>query len=407
VSAAQSSIGVARLSGANVRWVEVVSHLDPKYGGLSAAVPSLGERLGRETGLDVQLAAFCAQGEEFRPDGFDDEQLSYWPVGRAEWMKDHTLRERFEAMLRGADGVHIHGLWEQSTAIAAKTARKLGVPYVLSAHGMLEPWALANKRLKKMVYAALIERNNVQRAACLHALTKAEAEQYVRFGATSPIAVIPNGVDIPKIKDATLFLKKYPRAGGRRLVLFMARLHPKKGIDMLLEAWNAVTNQHQDALLVVAGPDADGMRARLEQFCSEHFISDRVLFTGMLQGAMKWSALAASECFVLPSFSEGLSVGVLEAMGMGLPVLITKPCNMPEVEEYRTGWQIKANEEALATALEEMLGNPPSKNALIGRLGARLVATRYAWSTVATQMQDVYSWIQGGPMPPSVDVMFP
>ncbi len=407
MSAAASIFTNAAVPASAGRWLEVVSHLEPKYGGLSAAVPALGERLHRDGGFDVQLAAFCLPGEEFQPDAFQREQLSYWPTGRKVWMKDFALRRRFEEAVRQSDGVHIHGLWEQSTAIAASTARKLGVPYMISAHGMLEPWALANKRLKKIMYAALIERTNVQRATCLHALTQAEAKHYVRFGATSPIVIIPNGVDIPRLKDSTAFKRKFPTSEGKRIVLFMARLHAKKGVEMLLESWATVCGQHDDALLVMAGPDSDGMREKLEAFCIARGISDRVLFTGMLTGALKWSALAAAECFVLPSFSEGLSVAVLEAMGMGLPVIVTEPCNMPEVKEYRTGWQIKPDAKALTIALRQALETPQAENEIIGRLGARLVATRYAWSTVATQMQDVYQWIQGGAMPPSVDVIFP
>ena len=405
--AAQKVFEPAASSVTAGRWLEVVSHLDPKYGGLSAAVPALGERLHREGGFDVRLAAFCADGEQFQPDGFTAELVSYWPMSRKLWMTDKALRNRFAEEVQAARGVHIHGLWEQSTAIAAKTARKLHVPYVISAHGMLEPWALASKRLKKLVYAALVERENVQEAACLHALTRAEADHYLRFGATSPIVVIPNGVDIPRVKDASLFTNQFPQVEGKRIVLFMARLHVKKGVEMLLEAWVSVARQNPDALLVVAGPDSDGMRERLEQFCAKKGISNDVLFAGMLKGAMKWSALAAAELFVLPSFSEGLSVAVLEAMGIGLPVIVTKPCNMPEVEEFRTGWQIEPTTDALSAALGAALKNEPSKNALTGRLGARLVATRYAWGTVATQMQDVYQWIQGGPMPLSVDVIFP
>ena len=405
MNAAQSTALLSADPGLSRRWIEVVSHLDPKYGGLSAAVPALSAKLAAEGHYDVQLAAFCTKGEEFLPAGFTPQQLSYWPVSRKQWMNDGALRSRFEETLRDANGIHVHGLWEQSTAIAAKTARKLGIPYLISAHGMLEPWALANKRIKKMLYAALVERKNVQEATCLHALTRAEANHFVRFGATAPIAIIPNGVDIPKHKDPSLFFEQYPDARGKRLILFMARLHRKKGIEMLLDVWTTLSKLHPEALLVVAGPDADGMRAKLEHFCAEHSIAGHVLFTGMLKGEMKWTTYAAAECFVLPSFSEGLSVAVLEAMGMGLPVLITEPCNMPEVEEYRTGWETKADKKSLQSALEKVLRNSPATNAMIGRLGARLVATRYSWSTISAQFQDVYRWVQGGPVPSSVDVV--
>jgi glycosyltransferase involved in cell wall biosynthesis len=374
---------------------------------LSSAVPALGESIARRGDFEVSLAAFCAPGEEFQPEGFERNQLSFWPAARGRWVQPGTLRRDFMNEMFNASGVHIHGLWEQSTATAASTARKLGIPYIISAHGMLEPWALANKRLKKMLYAMLIESKNVSHATCLHALTQAEAMHFVRFGARSPIAIIPNGVNVPAIKDATLFLRRYPELAGKRLVLFMARLHPKKGLNLLLEAWSSLAAEHPNAHLVVAGPDSEGMQQKLEQYCIAANLRDRVSFPGMLQGAMKWSALAAAELFVLPSFSEGLSVGVLEAMGMGLPVIVTEPCNMPEVEECRTGWQIEPTLVALKRALREALGNQPNRNAVIGRLGARLVANRFSWTTVARQMGEVYSWVLGGPQPRNVKLLLP
>jgi glycosyltransferase involved in cell wall biosynthesis len=389
------------------RWVQVVTHLDPKYGGLSAAVPALSERIARAGTIDVSLAAFCAPGEEVCPQGINAEDLSFWPAGRKAWMNAVSLREDFERVLLSATGVHIHGLWEKSTAVAAESARKLGVPYVLSAHGMLEPWALANKRLKKMLYAMMVERKNVQRAMCLHALTRAEADHFIHFGARSPIAVIPNGVDIPKARSPKLFLEGFPEAQGRRVVLFLARLHPKKGLGLLVDAWRAVQNEWPDAMLFVAGPDFEDMRERLERQVREQGLAESVLFTGMLEGAMKWSAMAAAECFVLPSYSEGLSVSVLEAMGMGVPVIVTEPCNMSEVTEAKAGWEIKVSVEELKGALRLALGNSPAENVEIGARGAELVATRYAWKTVARQMEDVYLWVQGGSTPKNVDVVYP
>ena len=387
--------------------MQVVSHIDPKYGGLSAAVPALGEHIASLSAREITLAAFCAPGEEFRPYGYEEGRISFWPAGRGAWMRDSELTKRFTATVRASSGLHIHGLWEQSTAVAARTARTLKVPYIISAHGMLEPWALANKRIKKLVYAMLVEHRNVERANCLHALTRAEADHFIRFGARSPIAVIPNGVDVPQVRNATAFLAQYPELNDKRIVLFMARLHPKKGIDLLLQAWAEVVQEWPEARLVVAGPDTEGTLARLEQIVAEHSLHASVLFTGMLQGEMKWSALAAAECFILPSHSEGLSVSVLEAMGMGLPVIVTEPCNMPEVKQHRAGWEIQPTLEDVKRALMYVLSNPPAKNRTIGQNGARLVATRFAWGTVARQMEEVYGWMQGGAMPTSVDFIFP
>ena len=157
------------------RWLAVLSHTDPRYGGLSSAVPRLSRSVSATGGYDVSLAAFCAPGEHVRPAGFDEAHLSFWPAGRGAWLTSSDLRRQFAAEVAGVDGVHIHGLWEASTAMASRTARAVTKPYLLSAHGMLEPWALRQKRLKKFLYARIIEHRVVSEADCLHALTQAEA----------------------------------------------------------------------------------------------------------------------------------------------------------------------------------------------------------------------------------------
>jgi glycosyltransferase involved in cell wall biosynthesis len=389
------------------RWLQVLSHTDPRYGGLSSVVPSLGRGITRDQRFDLRVAAFCEQDEHHFPAGYDQHNLTFWPAGRGPWLKAKRLRQSFADELRRADGIHVHGLWEQSTAVAAHTARSLGKPYVLSAHGMLEPWALANKRLKKLVYAAIVERNNVARAACLHALTRAEAHHFICFGARSPIAVIPNGVEVPRTKDASLFLNHFPKLKGKRIVLFLARLHPKKGLNLLFSAWKALAKTWPEGHLVIAGPDFEGTRAKLERLTSFYRLEHQVLFTGMLNEPMKWSALAAAQCFVLPSYSEGLSVGVLEAMGMGVPVIITEPCNMPEVQDHKAGWLIQPNLRQLTNSLDQFLRRTDLENRGLGSNGARFVASRCNWDTIAIQMADVYLWLQGGPIPQTVELIFP
>ncbi len=401
-----SSLSALPVSAATVRWLEVVSHLDPKYGGLSAAVPALARKLAEDPALDVSIAAFCAEQERCGSEGFAPDQVTNWPVSRKPWIRNPTLRDAFAEQLRQVDGLHIHGLWEQSTAVAAQTARKLRIPYVLSAHGMLEPWALANKRLKKLVYSRFVERTNVARAACLHALTQAEAEQYIRFGARCPIAVIPNAVQIPEIRDASLFRQRFPELEGKRLVLFLGRLHPKKGLDLLVSAWSELARTWPDARLVLAGPDCEGTQAQLEKVIKRHTLTSSLVFTGMLSAEMKWAALAAAECFVLPSYSEGLSVSILEAMGAGLPVIVTRQCNMPEVDELQTGWQIEPDVKQLTTALNHCLSNSPEANRHIGARGAELIQDSYSWATVTKKMSDLYQWVLGGPLPTSFNLIF-
>lgn len=392
---------------AQAQWLQVASHLDPKYGGLSSAVTALASNISQRERIAAPIAAFCAPDEQSVGTGAALEQVSYWPASRRAWLGDGQLRRRFYAQVDRATGLHIHGLWEASTALACSASRSLGVPYVLSPHGMLEPWALANGRVKKLLYKQLIEQRNVSHADCLHALTLAEAEQLCRFGARGPIAIIPNGVDVPFSRDAQPFFKLHPGLAGKRIVLYLARLHPKKGVDLLLQAWRQIALQHADAHLVLAGPDSDGMLARLQQAAADGGFANTVTFAGMLTGTMKWSALAAAEAFILPSHSEGLSVAVLEAMGMGLPVIVTTACNMPAVSEARAGWEIDASIEAIQDALFDLLQQQPRENAVIGKRGADLVRDRYTWAVVASKMASIYRWIEGAPMPRDVEVVQP
>jgi len=387
------------------RWLTVVSHLDPRYGGLSSVVPQLSSRIASTYNVNVDLAAFCTPGELYLPSSYPDLAITEWPTSRLQWFRDRSLRDHFEEIVQAADALHIHGLWEQSTAIAAPMARALRKPYILSAHGMLETWALSNKRLKKQVYAALFERANVRGAACLHALTHAEAHDYRRFGSTGPIAVIPNGVTIPSSLDPNLFLSQYPALNGKRILLFLGRIHFKKGLDLLVESWSQLGGSYPDAHLVLAGPDFEGTRAKVEKLVVQRGLTHSVLFTGMLRQDLKWSALAAAEGFVLPSFSEGLSVSVLEAMGIGLPVIVTEQCNLPEVKKLEAGWQIQSEVGQLTSAIRELLANSRKTNSGIGSCGRTLVLTRYNWSTVSERMAELYRWVQGGPCPSNVDLV--
>ena len=384
MSTTLQTIGVDTCAGSGASagiWAEVVSHTDSKYGGLSSAVPALSASLACSSNVSTRMEAFCIPGEKTLPEGISAHDINFWPAGRQAWMST-DLRARFKEALCGVAGVHIHGLWESSTAVAVSACRSLDIPYILSAHGMLEPWALRSSRLKKQLYSLLIERRNVGGAACLHALTRSEADQFRAFGARGPIAIIPNGVAIPSERNTELFFRRFPHLLGKRVILFLARLHPKKGLDLLLQSWPAIAASWPEAHLVLAGPDCEGTQAGLERLIAAQQLQTSVTFTGMLRGAEKWSALNAAECFILPSYSEGLSVSVLEALGVGCPVIVTEACNMPEVSENKAGWQVASSSAAISGALHEVLQNTIEQNGAIGLRGAELVQRRYTWPVV-------------------------
>ena len=383
-------------------WASVVSHLDPKYGGLSAAVPALASAVAGTGEKSVTVAGFCAVGENFRPAVGRNVIVEHYPIGRLASFLRGPQTKAFRATVIHSAGVHIHGLWQRSTSTAAHLARSQRKPYVISAHGMLESWALANKKWKKDIYAALFERRNLRGAACLHALTGAEARDYRNFGLTNPIAVIPNGVEVPLGVSPDAFLERFPALDGKSLILFLGRIHFKKGLDILADAWAKVAPRFPEAHLVVAGPDFENTQGRLQRQLEALSLSSRVTFTGMLQGNQKWSALAAADGFILPSYSEGLSVSVLEAMGMGLPVIVTEQCNLPEVEEQHCGWMIQPRAAEVESALISLLQLSLRDRQLLGQNGRRLIAERYTWPVVGRQMAEVYDWLEGGPIPATV-----
>ncbi|MDQ2711845.1 MAG: glycosyltransferase [Acidobacteriota bacterium] len=392
-----------RKNGPLGNWIHAISHLDPQYGGLSSAVPALSSAIARTGKASITLAGFCQAGEHYLPAVGDGVAVDYFPLSRVAWLKNSERRSSFRNLVARSSGVHIHGLWQMSTSAGAKAAQSAGKPYLISAHGMLESWAIANKRIKKQIYAALFERANLRSAACLHALTEAEARDYRNFGLKNPIAVIPNGVDVPERASATLFLERFPELRGKRIVLFLGRIHFKKGLDLLAEAWSRLSRDWPDAQLVLAGPDFENTQLQVEKRLADLGIRHRVTFTGMLGRDLKWSALAAADCFVLPSYSEGLSVSVLEAMAIGIPVIITKQCNLPEVELYECGWAIQPEAAELTSALDGLLRSTAAERSSFGKNGRRLVAERYSWPVIGEQMRDVYSWLTGGPLPTAVN----
>jgi glycosyltransferase involved in cell wall biosynthesis len=268
---------------------------------------------------------------------------------------------------------------------------------------MLDAWALRNKRWKKIAYG-FFERANLRRAACLHALTEAEALDYRTFGLRNPVAIIPNGVNAPPLLDAQAFLSAHPECRDRQVLLYLGRIHYKKGVHLLARTWASLAPRFPDAHLVYAGPDSENTLSGLRQLVDELGVARRVTFTGMLDAPAKWSALAAAHAFVLPSYSEGFSVATLEALAAARPVIVTDACRFPEIAARQCGWVVSPSRGELEAALAECLGASRARLETMGEKGRRLVQMRYQWSAIARQMSDVYDWILGGARPSSVEM---
>jgi poly(glycerol-phosphate) alpha-glucosyltransferase len=373
----------------------VISSLSRTAGGTSACVPMLAREIARK-GHSVRLFTIADAGAPNLCEGV--EVIAARPSWPRRLAASADLKDR---MNRDGDGdlFHAHGLWELPTHYAARSCRRKGTPYLISPHGMLEAWALQRSPWRKRVMGWLYQNMDLSGADCLHALTQGEKESIRRYGLKNPVAVAPNGIDLAEMdrreRFGALFEERFPRTRGRRVALFLSRVHPKKGLLPLAEAWGKIHREFSDWLLVIAGPDPSGHQAEVERTVRSSNAADSVLFSGPLYDEIKLSALAAAKIFVLPSFSEGFSMAVLEALACRLPVLITPGCNFPEVAEGGAGLLCQPEPAGIAEALRALLRMSEKDRLDMGARGRRMVEEKHAWNTIAGSLIEVYEWILG------------
>ena len=252
--------------------------------------------------------------------------------------------------------IHVHGLWMYPSVASLRWAKQKK-PYMISPHGMLDPWAVKNSRWKKRLAGALYENRHLRGAACLHALNHSEAEAFRAYGLRNPVCVIPNGVEIPVGRSAVPAPWKDKLPKDARVLFYIGRLHPKKGLDMLLRGWSMVQRDANRSgwHLVIAGWDQGGHEGELRELASALGLHDSVHFIGPQFGELKTACFQAAEAFVLPSLSEGLPITVLEAWANGLPVLMTRQCNLPSGFEAGAALRIEPEAESIAAELRVLI----------------------------------------------------
>jgi glycosyltransferase involved in cell wall biosynthesis len=361
--------------------LEITRHIDERFGGIASSLPRFSQAITDTGRFRSRLVALCGETETV-PAHLSADAVHRLPAGRLRWAVNASLNRNLESLISSSAIVHIHGLWDEHSVTASRLCRALCKPYIVSAHGMLEPWALNNRKRKKQAYLSLIEGRVLRGAAGLRALTRAECTDYRNLALNNPITILPNGVDLPAEASPAQFLAAFPHLHGLRLILFLGRIHPKKNVDLLCRAWAKLHESFPLAHLVVSGPEEDKTPGVLARLVRDLGIEDRVTITGMLRGPMKWAALSAASCFVLPSHSEGFSIAILEALGSGLPVIVSRPCHFPEVVNAGCGWEIEPVEDQLTERLSCMLSLSTDCIAEMGRKGRELVARDYTWSRI-------------------------
>ena len=303
------------------------------------------------------------------------------------------------------DVLMIHGLWQYCSLAALNWHLRTRRPHIIHPHGMLDPWALGNSYWKKQIARLLYENKHLSTAACLRALCESEAQAIRALGLKNPVCVIPNGIDLPEESEVLQPPPWRAVARGRKVLLYLGRIHPKKNLPPLLDAWAAIRNERDSGewLLVVAGWDQNGHEAELKKQAQKLDLSSRVHFAGPLFGSDKIASYQHSNAFVLPSLSEGLPMVVLEAWAHALPVLMTDACNLPEGFAAGAAMRLTTDAEGMRTRLIELISTAEDSLTSMGENGQRLVTERFSWKSVAEEMSRVVRWVKhGGHSPASL-----
>lgn len=299
------------------------------------------------------------------------------------------------ARLRSArpDIVDAQGLWMFPSAASLRVSQKLGRPRVVSPHGMLDPWAVRRSTWKKRLALWLFEGSHLRGAAAIRALNAAELAAVRAFGLTNPVAIVPYGVGLPPPPFDER--GRYPRT-----LLFLSRIDPKKGVHELVRGWQLSGAARQGWRLRIVGWGDERYVDTTRRLVAELGLAPSVELAGPAFAEAKDRAFREADAFVLPSYSEGLPVAVLEAWSYALPVLVTRACNLPEGFACGAALEIGTEPASIAEGIRTLVAMSDSERETMGYAGRALVEAHFTWPEVARQMIDVYHWVLGGGAPP-------
>lgn len=345
----------------------------PDFGGPARSVPQLAEALA-ELGLDIGLWA---------PDG-SAKTSPLLQHAHEMHLLGGTAEDAWNEFGK-VDVLHDNGIWRRHHLALMKLAEDNGAVRVVSTRGMLTPWALNYKRMRKQLAWWAYQRRSLNQASALHATADSERDDLRRLGLSSPIEVIPNGVHVPpwdRVTDARSV------EGETKTCLFLSRLNPKKGIPLLLDAWARLNPNGWE--LHIAGPDEDGYRVKLEKQVADLRLTDAVKFLGPIEGSAKLDSLANASFLVLPTHSENFGIVIAEALAHGCPVITTHGAPWEVLLKERCGWWVPTSVDAITAAMSEAIGLEQKKLRAMGARGRLCVEKNFAWTNIARHAIELY-----------------
>ncbi|MGE0422877.1 MAG: glycosyltransferase [Reyranellaceae bacterium] len=329
-----------------------------------------------------------------RPVVRDGFTIRYFPVQAPRfWKPSLALARALSRDMAGFDVVHLHSIYLFHDLVGGHYARRHGVPYIVRPHGMLDPYIRAHHRARKWLMEVTFQNRVLRHATAIHYTSDIEREISTPFAMGAPPKVVPLGVDLSgfdALPSPDIFHQRFPETRGKTIVLFLSRLHFKKGLDLLVPAFAELASSDPSLHLVIAGPE-DGMQSQCQAWAARDGVADRVTFTGMLRGTDKLSAFAAARLFALPSYSENFGIAAVEAMAAGLPVVVSDQVNIWRELQAGGGATVIACDRArLVAAMAPLLADGEAA-AEMGRRARATVDRLYRWDNVAAALETMYS----------------
>lgn len=351
--------------------IHFIAGIDKTEGGTTEYMRLLSSELKKHTELIIAT--------RISPDpiNINGVTIKFFKTGVLRWF---SMIKEFSVFLEKEKPclVHINGIWSPQNWAFQKAAQKLGIKVIVSPHGMLEPWIMAHNPLKKKTALFLYQKKAIQAAVYLHATAQMEAQNIQALGFTKPICIIPNGIDLTDVKEIK---KEY----GTRRMVFLSRIHPKKGIELLLEAWrNSNTNGW---ILEIAGNGDENYIIDLNQSAQD---LPNVHFVGAKYGEAKWNFLRSADVMVLPTYSENFGIVVAEALAVGVPVITTQDTPWEDLEIHQCGWWIHLSISNLEKAIANVTRTSPEVLKTMGNQGRSLVSEKYEIKAVTHKIIDLY-----------------
>lgn len=369
-----------------IKSIHIVPSIHTEASGPSYSVPKLCEALAQQ-GETVELHVL-APTPESTSKSYAVHGHHAWPVVQRLGISP-SMHKALKQAAKEAQIMHNHSLWMLPNIYPLLAIRNSGCRLVTSPRGTLSEYALNRSRWLKKLFWGLGQGDILKKSSCLHATSEMEYCEIRRKGVKAPVAIIPNGIETPGDRKKDKIEKQLRR------LLFLGRIHPKKGIDVLIRAWAKIEKQFTDWELYILGPDNDNYLYQMNTL-ARHLSIKRINFAGAVYGSAKSQAYWSADLFVLPSYSENFGMTVVEALAHGIPAIVSKGAPWQGLETHRCGWWIEIGEEPLIECLEEALTLSPEELAKRGALGRTWIERDFSWTRVGEMMHKTYLWLLGG-----------